>query len=209
MNGMLAWTVPSAMEIFSSSKKTFTYYDFNDVTLPAAANRPTGGNLLNFEVSVQNPEETLICKTKWGNCQIRYDEQYTPMYIDTVPNHVTYGMTIQMMLNPNRCFASDSLPADWQPFYYLKIGDTLTDWEGLIDSGFRIPDWTTRPATMIVGKNNPAKSADPDVNFTKFGRARLTESSNHCTFDGKECWRIRVHPKIDKISAAQGYLQGG
>jgi len=24
-----------------------------------------------------------------------------------------------------------------------------------------------------------------------------------------ECWRVRVHPKIDKISAASGYLLGG
>jgi gamma-glutamyltranspeptidase len=141
MNGILAWTVPSAMEIFSSAKRTYTYYDFNDASLPAAVSKSSGISLVNFEISVVNSDETLLCKTKWGACRIRYDESYTPMYIDTVPNHVTFGMTIQMMLNPNRCHHVDSLPAEMDPFYYLKIGDTLTDWEGLIDSGFRLTDW--------------------------------------------------------------------
>lgn len=63
--------------------------------------------------------------------------------------------------------------------------------------------------TTRVGKNPPTKSADPDVNFTKFGRANLKETSKHCNFAGTECWRIRVHPKIDKISHASGYVTGG
>lgn len=50
---------------------------------------------------------------------------------------------------------------------------------------------------------------DPDVSFSKFGKVNLKETSLHCNFAGTECWRVRIHPKIDKISAAQGYLMGG
>lgn len=207
MSGLLAYTVPSAIDIFSNTKKTYTYYDFNDLTLPSANGRATGQNLLNFEVSVQNGEGTLACTSKFGNCRVRYDEVYTPQYTDTIPNQVTYGMTINMVMNANRCHYA--LPVDWDPFYYLKIGKTLTEWEGLIDSGKRLPDWIINPVTTVVGKNPPSKSVDPDVNFSMFGKPRLMESSRHCSFDGTECWRIRVHPKIDSISAAQGYLQGG
>ena len=39
MNGMLAYTVPSVIDVFSTSKMTYNYYDFNDVTLPSALNR--------------------------------------------------------------------------------------------------------------------------------------------------------------------------
>lgn len=60
-------------------------------------------------------------------------------------------MKINFMLNPNRCHSANSLPADFDPFYYLKIGDTLTDWEGLIDSGFRLPDWQINRVPTVVG----------------------------------------------------------
>lgn len=81
----------------------------------------------------------LQCGTKWGNCRVRYDELFTPMLLDTIPNQVTYDMKIQFVLNPNICH--NKVPSGNDPFYYLKIGDTLTDWEGLIDSGTRLPDW--------------------------------------------------------------------
>jgi hypothetical protein len=131
------------------------------------------------------------------------------MYIDTVPNNVAFGMPINMVMNPNRCHNINYLPADWDPFYYLKLGNTFTDWEGLIDSGTRLPDWQNAPVTTIVGKNKPAKSVDPDVNFSKYGRVNLKERSLHCNFAGDECWRVRIHPRIDAISASSGYTTGG
>jgi hypothetical protein len=63
--------------------------------------------------------------------------------------------------------------------------------------------------TAIVGKNKPAKSVDPDISFMKYGKVNIKETARHCTFSGLECWTVRVHPKIDKISAASGYLLGG
>jgi len=66
--------------------------------------------------------------------------------------------------------------------------------------------------TTIVGRNKPAKSVDPDISFTKYGKVNIKETARHCNFDAKEakeCWNVRVHPKIDRISAASGYLLGG
>jgi len=58
MSGMLAYTVPSLPEIFSTPKKSYNYYDFNDVTLPSANAHPLPApNLVNFEVTVQNSDE--------------------------------------------------------------------------------------------------------------------------------------------------------
>jgi len=157
IGGMLAYTVPSVLDVFSSTgTKKYTYYDFDDSTLPSAnphaAPAPYG---LVFELSVKVPsavEEILICKTKWSNCRIRYDEVYTPMYIDTVPSQVAFGMTVNMMMNPNRVHSSGDLPkVTYDPFYYLKIGNTLTDWEGLIDSSTRLGDWVTGSVSTRVG----------------------------------------------------------
>lgn len=91
----------------------------------------------------------------------------------------------------------------------MKIDNILTDWEGLITGETRLPNWTIGAVSTIVGKNDPNRDAKPDVNFSRFGRARLMESSRHCSFDGTDCWTIRVHPKVDSVSAATGYLNGG
>jgi hypothetical protein len=60
------------------------------------------------------------------------------MLYDTTPNQVYAGQQIVFMLNPGSIFKK--LPKDNDPFYYLKIGKELTDWEGLIDCKTRLVD---------------------------------------------------------------------
>ena len=150
---MLAYSVPSVIDIFSTATKKYTYYDFNDSTLPSANPHPAPAPYgLVFDVSVKVGDETLICKTQWSNCRIRYDEVYTPMYIDTVPSQVAFGMNVNFFMNPNRVHSASDLPAGaYDPFYHLKIGNTLTDWEGLIDSSTRMGDWVTSSVATRVG----------------------------------------------------------
>jgi len=37
IGGILSWTLPSAMDIYSSPQKKYTYYDFDNVKLPSAS----------------------------------------------------------------------------------------------------------------------------------------------------------------------------
>lgn len=89
----------------------------------------------------------------------------TPQLFDTVPNQIYFGQKVAFMLNPMACHNSYWLPVGYDPFYYLKIGKVLTDWEGLIDSSTRLPDWQVNPVYTRVGPNRPTKSVDPDINF--------------------------------------------
>lgn len=41
------------------------------------------------------------------------------------------------------------------------------------------------------------------------GHAYKRSSSLHCNFANTECWYVRVHPKIESISASSGYTDGG
>jgi hypothetical protein len=116
-------------------------------------------------------------------------------------------MTINFVLNANKCHSI--LSSEFEPFYYLKLGQTHTNWEGKIDSSTRLLEWQIRPVTTVVGSNEPAKSVDPDINFTRTGNVRFLETSKHCNFAGTDCWRVRIHPKIDGISNSQGYWLGG
>jgi len=34
-------------------------------------------------------------------------------------------------------------------------------------------------------------------------------SAKKCDMSGTDCYTMRVHPRIDKISASEGYLNGG
>ena len=114
------------------------------------------------------------------------------------------------MLDPKYCHNGGSLPTDWDPFYYLKIGKELVDWEGLLDSATRLPDWQVNSIVVkAAGSLRPTKKVDPDISFSKFGRTHLRFTSKHCNWAGNECWTIRVHPKIDSISSNTGNLDGG
>jgi hypothetical protein len=41
------------------------------------------------------------------------------------------------------------------------------------------------------------------------GLAQVMHSARHCNFAGTDCWTVRVHPKIKKVSANSGYTTGG
>ena len=58
-----------------------------------------------------------------------------------------------------------------------------------------------------AGDQHPGKQ-EPEVRF-RVGNAYKMESSKHCNFAGNDCWYVKTHPKIDSISAADGYLTGG
>lgn len=90
------------MSIMSTGSNQRDYYDFNESTLPWANPRTVGSHYVSFDVSVKNSETCLVCGAAWNQCKIRYNEIYTPMYIDTVPSNVAFGMTINMIMNPNR-----------------------------------------------------------------------------------------------------------
>jgi hypothetical protein len=204
--------VPAAWEIFKTPKKSFTYYDFNNVVLPGAWSKPSGQtSFLTFDVSVNDASEVpLKCASKWGNCRIQYNQRYTPELSDTVPNQVYAGSTLAFMLDPKYCHNGNALPSDWDQFYYLKIGKDLVDWEGSVDSSTRLPDWQVNSIVVkAAGALRPTKKVDPDISFSKYGRTHLRFTTKHCNFAGNECWSIRVHPKIDSISSNTGNLDGG
>ena len=104
---------------------------------------------------------------------------------------------------------SSKIPNNWEPYSAIKLGDRTTDWEGLIDSTWRSASYKVTSIPTRIGDNKPAKSVEPDVNYTLVGRSFIRETAKHCNFSGKECWTVRIHPKISKINASTGYLSGG
>jgi hypothetical protein len=104
---------------------------------------------------------------------------------------------------------TSDFPKGYEPFYYMKLGDQNTDYEGLVSATTRLKanEWNT--ASTRVGEGRPSKSSDPDINWSLYGRTFIRASAKHCNFAGNECWTVRIHPRIDSISAATGYLDGG
>ena len=91
-----------------------------------------------FDIVVASMEYSPKCYSDFKNCHFTFNQRFTPMLYDTTPNQVYAGQQIVFMLNPVSIFSK--LPKNYEPFYYLKIGKELTDWEGLIDSKTRLND---------------------------------------------------------------------
>jgi hypothetical protein len=199
------------MDIFTRPNHPVTYFDFNNLPtgLPGAYPSPSGGiDYLTFDVEIASMEFAPPCYSKWAGCHFTYNQRFTPQLYDTVPNQVYAGQGINFWLNPGQIFTK--LPTSYNPFYYLKLGNFQTDWEGLIDTKTRpsIPNrWG--PVSTIVGESQFAKSVDPDINYSMFGRTFLRSTTRHCNFAGDDCWTVRIHPRIDSISASSGYVDGG
>ena len=59
----------------------------------------------------------------------------------------------------------------------------------------------------LAGDQKPGNQV-PEVRF-RVGNAYLRESAKHCNFSGDDCYYVKTHPKIDSISAPDGYITGG
>ena len=68
-----------------------------------------------------------------------------------VPNQVFYDQPVQFWINANGIFTSNHHPDGVEPIQWLGIGDALTDWEGLIDSGTRLGNYRVDTLNALVG----------------------------------------------------------
>jgi hypothetical protein len=143
-----------------------------------------------------------------------YREDYTPQLIDILPNIVWAGAPITLALEARKCHIK--LPAGLPPFHYNRIDGisfdttltTAVDTTGENMETERLPyglDFLHR----YVGNNKPTKKGKFELSFTRFGKPTFKKSANHCNWAGNDCWNVRVHPRIDSISASSGFLLGG
>ena len=98
-------------------------------------------------------------------------------------------------------------PASYFPVEQLQIGGSNSGWEGLVDYRTRLSKFVLGHIPAYVGEPKPTKSADM-VNRFRSGHAYKRTTAYHCNFAGDDCWYVRVHPKIDTISATSGYTTG-
>ena len=119
--GILAYTLPSAMDIFSTPSKQYDYFDFND--RPGGLPKPADNNIyrndyIEFQIQVvgedkESEEPELECGGYWRNCHLWYHQHFTPELIDIVPSQVVFGDDIAWMLNAKACHNQGNLPTGW------------------------------------------------------------------------------------------------
>ena len=95
----------------------------------------------------------------------------------------------------------------YDPVVHIKFSGTRCDSEGLIDYETRLSDYTVGSLKTRAGDQHPGNQV-PEVRF-RVGNAYLRESAKHCNFAGDDCWYVKTHPKIDSVSAVDGYITGG
>lgn len=127
------------------------------------------------------------------------------MLHDIVPNQVYAGQRIDFWFDILQ--VHDNTPSDYFPVQALSIGRSNCDWDGLMDHTTRLSGWNLGKLPAKVTDPRPAKEADVVARFVT-GHAYKRTTSKHCSYDGTDCWNVRVHPKIDSISASSGSPNG-
>lgn len=110
------------------------------------------------------------------------------------------------MINP--AATKYALNDDMEPIQEIRIGKTLVDWEGLMDSSYRTSDWTVARYPAYIG-DQKISADDNAVVKMRGGNALNLKTATHCTWDSSECWTVRTHPKVDSVDKSTGYITGG
>ena len=130
---------------------------------------------------------------------------FTAFLHDIVPNQVYAGERIDFWFDIMNVHSNT--PDDYSPVQELSIGRSNCDWEGLMDYRNRLSKYTLGKLAAKVTDPRPAKSADVTARFIT-GHSYKRSTSYHCSFDGTDCFYLRVHPKIESISVHEGSTNG-
>jgi hypothetical protein len=191
--GILAWTVPSAEELTGGPL--------------------WGGNLPDrpFTLSVLNVLDDHEMVTVSGSQNtFEYRREKTPLLYDMVPNQCYAGQKIQWMVDPKSAQYDGHVQSGERPVQELSLGGEHTDWADTVPTNYRLAGWQFRdPLTAFVSEDQtPAANVKPRAQF-RVGDVMPLSTSEHCSFEGDECWSVRVHPVVESLGAHSGYTLGG
>ena len=133
--------------------------------------------------------------------------RYTPHLHDVSPSNVYLDQQLSILLNPMAANENTCIQSDYDPVDFIKFSGTRCDAEGLYDYETRLTAYEVGHLKTRAGDQHPGKQ-DPEVRF-RVGNAYKRETAKHCNFAGDDCWYVKTHPKIDSISAEDGYVTGG
>lgn len=114
---------------------------------------------------------------------------------------------LSVLVNPQAANEASTISADYDPVTHIKLSGVRTDYEGYIDYQTRLSSYTVGALKTRSGNQHIGNQV-PEVRF-RVGDAYLRESAKHCNFAGTDCWYVKTHPMISKVSAADGYTTGG
>jgi hypothetical protein len=196
----LAYTIPAITEILGGvPMETFsTHFLANE------------SEDIEFLIRLSNKADATDGSCPEGTeemCTVRYSMRYTPLLQDISPSNVFFDQQLTVLLNPQAANENWAIESDYDPVVHIKLSGTRADAEGLYDYQTRLESYRLGHLKTRAGDQHPGKQI-PEVRF-RVGNAYLRESSKHCNFAGDDCWYVKTHPKIDSISATDGYTSGG
>jgi len=186
------------------------FKDFNGQVLP------TMKSAQHFDISLHLTNDNLTCiANTTTNCRLSYHRDYTPLVMDMNPANIYGGQQVEYTTYGRNVIAD--IPTSEDPIKEMKIGSTLLDWSDFHTKEKTRPSgWWYKPWKGLSSPFQPAaKDITPTIRFIR-GFAVSVPTGRKCNMAGDDCYNMRVHPRIDKIThkdgttlATQGYLAGG
>lgn len=129
--------------------------------------------------------------------------------LDITPANVCQGQELHFHINARGTHTTAVTPADEKPYRSIHMGQYLIDTEDIIADDDRLNAWSHDMQYAVMTDGASMNSTDPRILFYN-GLAQVTRvAREHCNFAGDDCYTVRVHPRIKKVSKNEGYITGG
>lgn len=69
--------------------------------------------------------------------------------------------------------------------------------------------WGHDTFSAVVTDGPAEDDVEPHILYANGYGMIMPDARKHCSFDGEDCWTVRVHPRIKEISQADGWTTGG
>lgn len=144
--------------------------------------------------------ETLSCGW-WRNCWWRYHRDYTAQIWDITPPNVAEGTEVFFHTFNKHAHHTSITAADADPFLSLKLGSFHLDTSDTItEQDFRLSGWSHDTFSAVVTDGPAEDDVEPHILYANGYGMIMPDARKHCSFDGEDCWTVRVHPRIKGIS---------
>lgn len=190
MNGHIAYRLPTPGQLFGVSDGLFERYDS-----------------MKFRIKVRVPSKLvagtvdLECVTL-SRCELTYKRVYTPSFYGLNPPVVFKGLAVQIYFNQLATMSIiNNLPSDDLPIVNVKIGGSIVDFDGFLDSTATFPEYTKSSVRGRVTDQPISQSQNVSMLWETGLAWKQGALNKHCNIDMTSCYEAKTVPVIFSVSA--------
>jgi IPT/TIG domain len=196
--GKLEYTSPSWMSLYSLPYEAFDGYDWM-----------TFSTYLVDVNSMSGMTNTLKCQTA-SRCYVTLSRSYTPQLYSLVPRVMHHGSEVDWVIDPRS--VQEVKNAIELPFTSVTVGKqqmSFDDFSLFMNESSSMDTWTKNWVRSMAYQVEPSASQDVNFKFRAGNAFQRDASMIQCDITNTTCYKAKVVPVIESVSASSGFTTGG